>query len=602
MDDRKEGPLAPVEGRNRQVWRYFVSAWRGFAVGGVFLLATNLLALRIPREIGGAIEQLRAAVSASAIDTGAIEVHAWTIALLAIGAGIARVFSRIFTFNAARRIEYNLRNVLFARLTTLDAAFFQRSATGDLVSRVVNDTTYVRLLYGVGTLHIINASIAYVIVLGLMLSVSWELTLYCLAPYPVVFFTIRLFTRAIYKRTHAAQAELSNVSTRAQENLAGATVVRAFALEQHEAKAFREASDAYLRKNLALARIRGAMIPYMGAVSGLGTLIVLFLGGQRVIDGVISLGDYVEFASYIVILAWPTIAMGWVLSMWHRGAAAFDRLSVILAAQPGVAQPPPERATPMPSPHEGGGQLHFRDVHLTYEDGTSALVGLNLEIAAGSTVAIVGRTGAGKSSLVELIPRLRDPTAGAITLNGVDLRDIPLEQLRSAIGHVPQDPFLFSMTVRENIQMGKQLLTRSDDITIEDALEIAALSEDVNALPMGINTMVGERGITLSGGQKQRVTIARAVLQSPCVLILDDSLAAVDTHTERRILTGLSTVMPGRTCLLVTHRFNALEHMDEIIVLDHGQIVERGQHGELLKLGGVYARLWKQQMLEEAVA
>jgi ATP-binding cassette, subfamily B, multidrug efflux pump len=581
--------------RNRQLLRYFFASWRSFAAGGVALVATNLLALSIPKQIGSAVQHLRDATDASVIDVSVVEGFAWTIAALAIGAAVARVVSRVFIFNAGRQTEYRLRNELFAHLTRLDAAFFEGSATGDLTSRVVNDVTYVRLMFGFGVLHVVNTAIAYVVVLTLMVGVSPKLTLYSLLPYPIIFLTVRMFTKAVYTRTQSVQAQLSAISARAQENLSGAMVVRAFAIQQRENDAFRTLSDEYVERNLALARVRGALMPYMGVIGGLGMLIVLWLGGLETIREGISLGEYIEFSAYIVTLAWPTMAMGWVLSMWHRGTAAFDRLGLILDAEPAVA-PPLSGAAKLPPLGPSSGEIRFEDVSLTYEDGTPALNGIDLTIPAGATVAIVGRTGGGKTSLVHLVARLRDPTTGAVYLDGMNLRDVDPVEVRGEIGYVPQDPFLFSMTVEDNIRLGER---SGSGLTVDDAVRIAGLADDVEVLNNGLQTLVGERGVTLSGGQKQRVTIARAVLRAPRVLVLDDALASVDNRTERRILDELAKVMVGRTSLVVTHRFSALELVDDIIVVDEGRVAERGKHAELLALDGIYAGLLRRQQMEE---
>ena len=316
--------------RNRQLWKYFLGAWRRYALGIVALLATNLLALSIPRQIGGAVQYLQDSLDHPSVDLGVVADFAWTIVALAVGASLARVLSRVFIFNAGRHIEYQLREVLFGQLTTLGRSFFEQSATGDLTSRVVNDVTYVRLMFGFGVLHVVNTAIAYLVVMGLMLSVSPTLTLYALLPYPMIFLTVRLFTRAIYRRTQAAQEALSAVSARAQENLSGAMVVRAFSLQSRENQVFASLSDSYMERNLALARVRSALTPYMGTIGAMGMLIVLWAGGLLTIDGQIKLGQYIEFSAYVVTLAWPTTAMGWVLSMWNRGTAAFDRLKMIL--------------------------------------------------------------------------------------------------------------------------------------------------------------------------------------------------------------------------------------------------------------------------------
>lgn len=434
----------------------------------------------------------------------------------------------------------------------------------------------------------------------MMLNVSVELTLYALAPYPFFLLSVRWFTRAIYTRTRQGQELLSQVSARAQENLAGVAVIRAFGSQRREMAAFRSISDAYLERNLALARVRGGLNPFMGAISGIGTLLILGVGGTRVINETMTLGQYVEFSGYIVALAFPTLAMGWVLSVWNRGTAAFDRLQQILQAQPEVSDPDPDQALPI-ADGEPLGELVFEGVGLTYSDGTRALQDIHLRIPEGSRVAIVGRTGSGKSSLVQLMTRLRDPTEGHITLGGRPLPRIPLQDLRGQVGVVPQDPFLFSMSIEENVRLGAPSSPRQGaaKIDLARALRVAHIQHDIEAMPQGLETPVGERGITLSGGQKQRLTIARAVLKSPRLLILDDALASVDTATEREIIGELDQIMAGRTSILVTHRYNALELVDTILVLDNGRLVESGSHKALLAQRGLYKRLYDKQMAEQ---
>ena len=590
MNQRPAIDSRPFEARRLgQLWRYLRPVLPRFLVGAVFLVATNLLALRIPRAIGAALEHLRAAGDPAAIDVALVEGFALTIALLAVSSAVARILSRILIFNAARIIEYKLRADLFEHLTRMDTAWFQRTSTGDLVSRITNDVTYVRLLYGFGVLHMVNTLVACVLVIGLMFDVNPGLALLALIPYPLMLVVTRLFTRAIYTRTQTAQDALGQLSARAQENLAGMAVVKAFGAEDRESARFRAVSDLYLDRNMALARVRGALNPIMGSIAGVGTLVVLGYGGLQVIEGDLTLGALVEFSNYIVILAFPTLAMGWVLAMWQRGIAAFDRLREILDASPSLADPHPEDALALEGPL---GDIALHNVSLTYDDGTRALAGLDLTIKAGSKVAIVGRTGAGKSSLLSLLPRMRDPSEGHITVGGLPLDSLPLADLRRQIAIVPQDPFLFSMTVRENVLLG----ARSDStLSLDDALRVACMSGDLVALPNGLDTLIGERGVTLSGGQKQRLTIARAVLTNPSLLILDDALASVDADTERKILEALAQVMTGRTTLMVTHRTNALALFDEVVVLDRGRIVQRGHHDALAAVDGLYRQLTLKQ-------
>ena len=569
--------------------------WTHFLIGGVFLVATNVLALRIPRNLGGAVQALRdAELAATPIDFDRVATHAIAIAALALAAGTTRILSRIFVFNAGRLVEYEVRNEVFAHLTRLDAATYSAQSTGDLVSRCINDVTQIRLLFGVGFLNLVNTAVAYVVVLGFMFELSPRLALLSLVPYPFILVAMIWFTRALYSRSRASQAQLSVLAARAQETLSGISVVKAFAIEPVVSARFREASDVYVQRNLAAAAVRGGLMPFMRVAAGTGTLIVLWFGGTAVIDGRLDLGQFVEFSGYVVGLAWPTMALGWVLSVYNRGTAAFDRTSQILDLRPGVD---PRRGSSTVAPEQA--PIRFEGVSLDYEDGTTALRDIDLTLDAGTSVAIVGSTGSGKTSLVHLIARLRDPTSGRVSLGGQDLGDLDVSALRARIGYVPQDGFLFSKTLRDNILLGmRDNDPERRERLLEEAVERAGLTPDLSALPEGLDTMVGERGVTLSGGQRQRATLARALITHPEVLILDDALSAVDTQTERAILSSLADVMVGRTTIIVTHRYSALALVDRIVVLDEGRLVESGTHDELVRAGGRYAELVQKQELE----
>ena len=594
--------------------RYFGRYWIWFASGSVFLVATSVLGLMIPRQLGAAVELLRVASEAGApVDMAAIGSLAWLVVALAVGACVARIVSRVLIFYAGRLIEYDVRNELFGSLTRLDPAWYQRQSTGDLTSRIINDVNNVRVLYGFSTLNLVNTAVTYTVVLSLMFSVSPRLTWLSLAPYPIIILTMRLFTRALYLRTHAAQERLSDISTHAQEAIAGVAVVRAFGMERVISERFRAAGDRYVDANLRLAVVRGALFPFVASIGSIGGLIILYAGGRMVIGASITLGEFVEFSAYITALAWPTAGLGWALTVWQRGTASFDRLMHILATRPAVADGEDTLAPARLHDDAFRQPVTFEDVGLVWEDGTEALRGVTLTLPAGSVTAVVGRTGAGKSSLVSLLARLRDPTSGVIRVGDVPLTRFPLRRLRASIGYVPQDPLLFSRSIRENIRFGE--LARQHDargengeragagrLRLEDATRIAHLDEAVTSFADGLETLVGERGVTLSGGQKQRVTIARAVLLDPDILVLDDALSSVDTETERTILEELLTIMEGRTTVLVTHRFNALHLVDQVVVLDEGQVVEQGTHHELLARGGVYAQMVERQQLEEALS
>ncbi|MFT5993080.1 MAG: ATP-binding cassette subfamily B multidrug efflux pump [Bradymonadia bacterium] len=560
-----------------------------FVGGAIALVATNILALKIPGQIGSAVELLHTSEgNGSTVDLTAIGTIALTIAGLAIGAALSRVLSRSFIFAAGRRVEYDVRNDLFAHLLRLSPADYEKSSTGDLVSRIINDVTQIRLLFGVGALNLVNTTFAYIIVLGFMFELSPKLTLWALAPYPFVLWIMRWFTRQLYQRTVSAQEAVSDVTSQAQEALSGAAVVQSFVMENHTSDAFGRASHAYAERNVAVARIRGGLMPFMRMVGSLGTLIVIVFGGRAVLDGTLTLGQFVEFSGYVVMLAWPTMALSWVLSVWSRGTAAFERSCQVLDTEPSVGEP--HTAIPLPQ----HGDICFEDVSLTYPDGTVALSDISLRIQAGATVAVVGPTGSGKSSLVELITRLRDPSAGRITYGDVDLRDAALDDVRARMSYAPQEGFLFSMSLADNIALGSE----RDDEAIARATKIAHLTGDLSAFSEGLDTWVGERGVTVSGGQRHRSTIARAVYADADVLLLDDALASVDTETERAILGELGGVLKDRTSVLVTHRFNALDLVDAIYVLEDGRLIESGTHDELTERGGRYAEMVERQQLE----
>lgn len=604
-----DNPPALTQGRLSRLAVYFRRYGWWFGGGAVFLVATNLLALWVPRQIGGAISSLTASQNdGTPVDIAAIKEFAMIIAVLAVLAALARIASRILIFYAGRLIEYDIRNELFEQLTRLDADWYERQSTGDLISRIINDVNSVRTMFGFSTLNLVNTAVTYTVVLSFMFSVSPRMTWLSLAPYPFIIFTMTLFTKALYTRTQEAQAQLSDVSAHAQEGLAGMQVIRTFAIEDEMNDRFRGASDKYAHKNVRLAYVRGALFPFVASIGNVGGLIILWFGGQAVVEGGLSLGEFVEFSAYITALAWPTAGLGWSLSVWQRGIAGFDRLSLILHTPSSVKDADVDARVREDVPPDVQkalrGDIQFKDVTLRWEDGSVALDNISVDIPAGGLTAIVGRTGAGKTSMVELMMRLRDPSEGEIQFGDMALQDIPLALLRARIGFVPQDAFLFSRSVRDNIEFGRLAHEErgtawSSSVALEDAIRIATLDEAIEDFEDGIDTLVGERGITLSGGQKQRVTIARAVLLDPDVLILDDALASVDTRTEHRILNELSKIMKGRTTVLITHRFNALAIADKVLVMEDGALVEEGTHDELVAQGGVYAEMVERQRLEE---
>jgi ATP-binding cassette subfamily B protein len=623
--DAQGDPLAdtPIDPRRRRarLWGYFTRYGSWFLGGAVALVVTNALGLAIPAYIGEAVETLRDLSTAGASEEAAVAslTHAGVaIILLALGAGVARVFSRILIFNAGRFIEFDVRNELYAKLAELDQGFYGRVPTGDITSRVTNDVSYVRLLFAITFLHAINTSLALSIALTQLVRIDPMLTLWCLLPYPFLLFGLRSVIRALFEQTKIVQAQMSTLSATVQENLSGMAVVKTFNLQGRESERFGAMSHDYFEKNMKLATIRGGLQSLIVAISGVGTIVVLAVGAREVAQGRMALGDFVAFNSYIVALAFPISALGWVFSVWHRGIAAFDRVLGVLDRAPVVVSPDDPDTLPPRDLDGGCGEVRFEHVSFSYDEETPILTDIDLTIPGGSTVAFVGKTGAGKTTLVKLVSRLYDPTQGRVLIDGVPLTELALRQTRSEIGFVPQDPFLFSMTIGQNVRFGLDALEHDDSVgramptralvgqgeasvdeRVEQALTIAGLSGDLDAFPDGLDTLVGERGITLSGGQKQRLTIARALLTDPRILILDDALSSVDSRTESIILDHLDVIMRGRTSILLTHRYNALARVDRIFVLDEGRVVEEGSHDELLAQGGVYAQMYAQQKLRE---
>jgi ATP-binding cassette, subfamily B, multidrug efflux pump len=562
--------------------------WR-YVFGLVCLLATASVAMIIPYFLKRAVEVIE-----HDRELNGLRFYVLLIVGLALVQGVARTFSRFTIFNIGRDIEYDLRNDLFAHLEQLPQSYYQKSQTGDLMSRLVNDIGAVRMMIGPGILNFINTPVYYVYAVSIMVTISVPLTLFSLTAYPVVLWIVKRLSRQLMERMVKVQEGLALLSSRAQENLSGMTVVKAYALEDSEIASFARMNAEFQEQGLALARVRGIIAPVMKLVSSAGILVVLWFGGWLVIRERVGIGDLVAFIAYLHLLAWPTMALGWMLSILQRGRASMMRLEHIFVAAPEIVGPPSDGEAPI-----ARGEIEFEGVRFAYPGRRSpdVLSDVRLRIAAGSTVAIVGRTGAGKTTLVNLIPRLFDPGSGNVRIDGRDVRELPLATLRRAIGVVPQDPFLFSTTIRENIAYG--LSGNGEvDAKVRWAATVAGLEKDLEALPRGLETSVGERGITLSGGQKQRVTLARALAVDPKILIFDDALSSVDSETERRILRQLRESFPRRTRLVISHRLSTLRGAETIVVLDEGRIVEIGKHEVLLRGGGVYAEIFLEQMVE----
>jgi len=502
--------------------------------------------------------------------------------------GAIRVFSRTTLLHNARRIEYRIRQDLYARLLALDLSYFNRERTGDLLSRFSNDLTNVRMLVGFGALNIINTAIVYLSALFLMARISPLLTLLAVIPFPMMIFVVKRISAAMFRRSKRAQEELARLTSAVEENVSAAAVVKAYCREEASIEAFAAVSRRYMASNMRMAQLRGLMIPVMAATGALGTLIVLVIGGQKVVAGLLTLGDFVAFNGYLAMLIWPTIILGWILNLMQRGAASMSRLNEVLLAEPGVTEP----ADPV-TPARIAGMIELRRLSFSYGE-TPLLREISLVIPPGSRLGIVGPIGAGKSTLVRLIPRLFPVADATLFIDGTDINRLPLRTLRDAIGFVPQESFLFSRTVGENIAFGKG---GADSGEIGAAARLASLDGDVARFPDGFGTMVGERGITLSGGQKQRTAIARALVKDPPILILDDPLSAVDAGTEEEILASLSGFYGSRTVIIVSHRLSALRGCDTIVYLEGGRIVEQGSNEELLARGGRYAALHREQQL-----
>jgi ATP-binding cassette subfamily B protein len=559
---------------------------RAFVIGFACAVAGTTISLAGPWVLKLAIDDLAADAT-----LGKVRLYAALLLGLAAVGGVFRFLMRRIIVGASREFEYDLRNDFFAHLQRLDATYFQRTRTGDLMSRATSDLGSVRMLIGPAVMYTATTSLTFVVAAALMLSINPRLTAMALVPLPFVSLAVKYFGAAIHERFDRIQAQLSEVSSLTQESLAGVRVVRAYGQERHEVGRFRAANEEYVRRNAALIRLQGAYYPSLGLLMGIGALLVLWLGSRDVIAGRMSIGDLVAFNAYLMMLAWPMIAFGWVTNLVQRGGASWSRMLEVFDEVPAIRDPD------RPSLVDLRGAIEFR--HLTFQyGGDVVLADVSATIPAGSTTAIVGATGSGKSTLLQLIPRLREAPRGTVLIDGVGVRDIPLDVLRGAIGAVPQEPFLFGATLAENIALG----VRGGDATrarIEEAAALARLDKDVDGFPAGYDTIVGERGITLSGGQKQRTAIARALIIEPRILLLDDALSAVDTATEEEILARLSPVIRERTTVIVSHRMSTIRGADQILVLDAGRIAERGTHDELLERGGLYADLHRLQRLED---
>ena len=600
----------------RTIIPYFRPYLKGVVAGLAFVVVANLFTVAGPYLIKLAIDGL----GDPDVTMGRVSTYALLIVAAAFLGGAAKYGMRELLNGLSRRIECDLRNDFFAHLLRLDASFYGRTRTGDLMAHATNDTQAVRMATGPAIMYAVNTFVSFLLTLGFMVWISPRLTVYALIPMVVLPPVVFWFARVIHQRFEQIQEQFSILSTMVQENLTGMRIVRAYVQEESQAYHFDGLNREYMDRNMGLVKVAGLFHPILALFSGLAMVIVLWLGGLEAIAGRITIGDFVAFGIYVAYLIWPLIALGWVVNLFQRGSASMGRLNKIFETEPAVRAP--ENPVRLAEPR---GAVEFRNVSFRYP-GTERLVLEDVSFVAqpGQTVAVVGPTGSGKTTLVTLIPRIYDVTGGRVLVDGVDVRDLDPGELRSLIGMVPQDPFLFSATIEENIGLGLDLGAETsaaedwaegerrahsapegppedpDEVVVE-AARIAQLHASIQGFPKGWGTLLGERGVNLSGGQKQRTTLARAVARDPRILILDDALSAVDTHTEAHILDDLARVMEGRTSFIISHRVSAVMNADLILVLDGGRIVERGRHADLIAVGGTYAQLLHRQMLEQDI-
>jgi ATP-binding cassette, subfamily B, multidrug efflux pump len=567
--------------------------------GAACLLLATAFSLSIPWTVKSAVDALER-------DGTAARIGFYVLLILALAAahGAARLGSRFAMLGAGQWVEHDIRADLYAQLLALPPAFYHRHRTGDLMSRVSNDIATLRALAGFGSVMLIGTTLAFGGALTAMWLIDPWLTLFAMAPFPALVIIAKRFHHDTEVRSTAVQEQLGALSAKVQENLTGMPVVRAYTMEARELAEFERLNAEYLTRNMALARIQSVSWPLMGLVSGLGVLIVMWLGGKAVVDGRISLGAFVAFNGYLTQLAWPTIALGWTLASIQRGLAAMARVTEVLderAIEGGGPEIAPAR--PQSAGNRNllaGGAVEFKDLTFAYDDERgSVLRDVTFTVPAGAVVAVVGPTGSGKSTLGTLLCRLYEPPRGTVWIGGQDVLDLPLGRLRRSVGYVPQESFLFSRPLRDNVRLADE---SAGPERLEAVARTAGLADDLGALPRGWDTVVGERGLTLSGGQRQRVALARALVVDPPFLVLDDVLASVDAAKEWEITRALRGAASGRTTLLMTHRLKAAAEADAIVVLDEGRVVERGRHADLLAAGGLYARLWRVQQLEDELA
>ena len=573
----------------RPLWPYLKKYRWALFWSALTVLGNNGIWVLLPQVLRRAIDDL----NLHGVTRHKLLIYSLLLIAVAVGKGIFQFLTRWLVIGISREIEYDLRNDLFEHLESLSYSYYQKTRTGDIMARATNDLNAVRMLLGPAIMYTANTVVFTVFALVFMWKESPKLTLYAFLPLPLASIIVQYFGRKIHERFERIQAQFSDISARAQENFSGARLIRAYVQEKAEIQLFEKSNQEYVNRSLPLARLMGMLWPALELLLGLAIALVLLLGPREVLAGRMTVGVFYAFLTYIVMLTWPVIALGWVINIFQRGMASMGRINEILVARPEITNA--EASAEAIESARIEGRIEFRGLNFAY-NGTQVLKDINLEVPAGSSLAIVGPTGSGKTTLVSLLPRIYDCEPGSLLLDGRPIRKYPLALLRRNIGFVPQETFLFSDTVKENIAFGVE---SADQTQVREAAEAANIAMDIESFPDQYETLVGERGITLSGGQKQRTAIARALIRDPRILILDDALSSVDTYTEEKILNHLRQVMQGRTTIFISHRVSTVRNADKIAVLHEGRIVELGTHDELLARNGYYTELYNKQLLEE---